>query len=127
MVKRKMEAPPLLKCGDAKDGQLIEAHVSYVERGAETPTENIRRRIGLAAPTNLIRCYRCGHYTSEGTGAMLKHQARDSRISPRRGLHPVRCRDPRVHEAWQQSSHGVFSTCPMCDRDPLAERPFSHY
>jgi hypothetical protein len=39
----------------------------------------------------------------------------------------VSCRSPRVHNAWQRSSRGVFATCPMCDRDSLGDRPFSHH
>jgi hypothetical protein len=39
----------------------------------------------------------------------------------------VSCRAPRVHEAWRRSSRGVFTTCPMCDRDSIGDRSFSHH
>jgi hypothetical protein len=37
------------------------------------------------------------------------------------------CRAPEVHEAWRRCSSGVFTTCPMCDRDSLSDRLFSHH
>ncbi len=58
--------------------------------------------------------------------SILKQAALEGSISAHPGTH-LSCRAPRVHDAWQRSSRGVFSTCPMCDRDSLGDRPFSHH
>jgi hypothetical protein len=39
----------------------------------------------------------------------------------------IYCRAPQVHEAWRRCSSGVFTTCPMCDRDSLSDRPLTHH
>jgi hypothetical protein len=63
---------------------------------------------------------------SDGLGSLLGQAAPEGSASATMDVHET-CRAPRVHDAWRQSSSGVFTTCPMCYRETLADRPLTHH
>lgn len=59
-------------------------------------------------------------------GAILEEASLEGSVSVQARVE-VYCRAPQVHEAWRRCSSGLFTTCPMCDRDSLSDRLISHH
>ncbi len=64
--------------------------------------------------------------TSGEAGSSLGEASLEGSVSAHAGV-GVYCRAPQVHDAWRRCSSGVFTTCPMCDRDSLSDRLISHH
>ncbi len=64
--------------------------------------------------------------TAGEAGAILEEASLEGSVSAYPGVE-VHCRAPQVHDAWRRCSSGVFTTCPMCDRDSLSDRLISHH